>query len=89
MEAMPEKIGSKIDKLVFRGNMKDHGSIDQYPAKLDGTSGHIVLEMSNDSLVQPQIAFVPLTGTKEDFVLPIDDIVELKKVRVGHAIRGA
>lgn len=61
--------------------MKDAGSIDQYPAKLDGTSGHIVLEMPNENLAHPQIAFVPLTGTKEDLVLPVDDIVELKKVR--------
>lgn len=28
----------------------------------------------------PQVAFVPLSGTKERFVWPLDDIVEIKKV---------
>ena len=52
-----------------------------YPAKLDGTSGHIVLEPRNNGLVQSRITFEPLSGTHESFVYPIDDIVELKKVR--------
>lgn len=51
-----------------------------YPAKLDGTSGHIIIDMANDQLPLPQISFVPLTGKAASFILPIDDIVELKKV---------
>ncbi|WWD17538.1 hypothetical protein CI109_101979 [Kwoniella shandongensis] len=77
-----EKIGSKVDQLLFKGNIKDDGSIDSYPAKLDGTSGHIILENKNDVLTQPQITFVPISGKKEHFVWAIDDIVEIKKSHV-------
>ena len=51
-----------------------------YPAKLEGTSGHIVLEPRTDGLAQPQVTFVPLSGSNENLVFAIDDIVELKKV---------
>jgi hypothetical protein len=78
---LQEKIGRKIDKVLFKGHAKDEGSPNAYPAKLDGTDGHIVLEMADDTMVFPQIAFVPLMAKKEKFIFPIDDIVELKKVR--------
>jgi len=78
--ATSEKIGSKVDKLLFQGFSKDDGSIDHYPAKLDGHHGYIVIEPANDDLVQPHVAFVPNSGKSEEFVLPIDDIVEIKKV---------
>jgi hypothetical protein len=55
--------------------------VSAYPAKLDGTSGHIIIENRNEILTQPQISFVPLTGKTPKFVYPIDDIVEIKKVR--------
>ena len=51
-----------------------------YPARLDGTSGQIILEARTDSLIAPQITFVPLSGKEETFVFAIDDIVEIKKV---------
>ena len=51
-----------------------------FPAKLDGTSGHIILEPRNDVLADPQIAFVPISGREETFVHPIDNIVEIQKV---------
>lgn len=66
--------------LSARGAPAD--GIPAYPAKLEGTSGHIILEPRNDGLVAPQITFVPLSGTHETFVFAIDDIVEIKKVRV-------
>jgi hypothetical protein len=51
-----------------------------FPAKYDGTAGHIILEPRNDSLVLPQLSFVPIAGREASFTLPIDDIVEIKKV---------
>jgi hypothetical protein len=100
---LQEQIGSKIDRLVFKGNVKDHGEIDckfslflhqsrnarqgtgandaAFPAKLNGESGHIILEGRNDILTAPQISFVPIAGKAERFVWPLDDIVEIKKVR--------
>ena len=66
--------------MVFRGYVRDKGTISSFPAKLDATSGHIVLDGSHDNLVHPRISFVPISGTSERFILPIDDIVELKKV---------
>jgi len=79
--ATSEKIGSKVDKLLFQGFAKDDMSIDHYPAKLDGQTGYIIIEPVNDELVLPHIAFVPSSGKSEEFVMPIDDIVEIKKVR--------
>ncbi|KIR55879.1 hypothetical protein I315_01761 [Cryptococcus gattii Ru294] len=76
------KIGDKVDKVLFRGNIKDDGSIDSYPAKLNGTSGHIIIDSRNEGISMPTISFVPVSGTKAHFVRPIDDIVEIKKSHV-------
>jgi hypothetical protein len=87
-----------VDQLVFRGLVKDHGTpqcepgcsiigltliiVIAYPAKLDGTSGRIIIEGRNELLAEAQISFVPLTGKQPKFVRPINDIVEIKKVRL-------
>lgn len=52
-----------------------------YPCKLDGVAGHIILENKSDTLIAPQVSFVPISGIKEHLVWPLDDIVEIKKVR--------
>jgi hypothetical protein len=57
-----------------------------YPAKLDGVSGHIILEPRNEILQSPQISFVPVSGKKETFIRPLDDIIEIKKVRSAVAV---
>ncbi|KGB74623.2 hypothetical protein CNBG_0461 [Cryptococcus deuterogattii R265] len=77
-----KQIGDKVDKVLFRGNIKDDGSIDSYPAKLNGTSGHIIIDSRNEGISMPTISFVPVSGTKAQFVRPIDDIVEIKKSHV-------
>ncbi|WVQ99136.1 hypothetical protein IAU59_006268 [Kwoniella sp. CBS 9459] len=77
-----EKIGSKVDKLFFQGHIKDSGGEESYPCKLDGTSGHLILENRSDIIKEPRITFVPVSGKSEHFVLPIDDIVEIKKSHV-------
>jgi hypothetical protein len=92
------QIGNRVDQLVFRGLVKDHGTpqcepgrsiigltliiVIAYPAKLDGTSGRIIIEGRNELLAEAQISFVPLTGKQPKFVRPINDIVEIKKVCV-------
>ncbi|EIW70937.1 hypothetical protein TREMEDRAFT_73606 [Tremella mesenterica DSM 1558] len=75
-------IGSTIDKLFFSGFAKDNEHMHSFPAKLDGTSGHIIIENKNDILQVPQISFVPLSGKGPSFVWSIDDIVEIKKAHV-------
>ncbi|WVW83609.1 hypothetical protein I302_105630 [Kwoniella bestiolae CBS 10118] len=77
-----EKIGSKVDKLFFKGHIKDDGTPHSYPCKLDKTSGHIILENRNDIIKEPRITFVPISGKSEHFVWPVDDIVEIKKSHV-------
>ncbi|WVO22305.1 uncharacterized protein IAS62_003635 [Cryptococcus decagattii] len=77
-----KQIGDKVDKVLFRGNIKDDGSIESYPAKLNGTSGHIIIDSRNEGISMPTISFVPVSGTKAHFVRPIDDIVEIKKSHV-------
>lgn len=39
-----------------------------------------MLENRNDELSAPQVSFVTASGKREQFVWPIDDIVEIKKV---------
>lgn len=64
-----------------------HDSADSavaYPAKLDGTSGHIIIDSRKEDISMPTISFVPVSGTKAHFVRPIDDIVEIKKASQLH-----
>ncbi|CAD6577000.1 MAG: hypothetical protein TREMPRED_001836 [Tremellales sp. Tagirdzhanova-0007] len=82
VDGAKKQFGTKIDKLFYQGRTKDDGSPESYPAKLDGTTGHIILESRNEILDQPQVTFVPLSGKRETFVFAIDDIVELKKAQV-------
>lgn len=77
-----KQIGDKVDKVLFRGNIKDDGNIDSYPAKLNGTSGHIIIDSREEGISMPTISFVPVSGTKAHFVRPVDDIVEIKKSHV-------
>ncbi|WWC89593.1 uncharacterized protein L201_004518 [Kwoniella dendrophila CBS 6074] len=77
-----EKIGSKVDKLFFKGHIKDEGTPYSFPCKLDKTSGHIILENRNDIIKEPRITFVPISGKSHHFVWAVDDIVEIKKSHV-------
>lgn len=49
---------------------------------MDGQSGYIILENRGDVVIAPQISFVTIGGKGEQFVWKIDDIVEIKKVRL-------
>ncbi|ORX36894.1 hypothetical protein BD324DRAFT_627598 [Kockovaella imperatae] len=82
VDGAKKQIGTTIDKYLFRGLVKDNKTLASYPAKLEGDSGHIILEGVSETLKSPQISFVPLTGSKPKFVLPVDDIVEMKKSHV-------
>nr|ODN82538.1 hypothetical protein L203_05347 [Cryptococcus depauperatus CBS 7841] len=77
-----KQIGDTVDQVLFRGLIRDNGSIDSYPAKLDGTSGRIILNTPKDRVSIPTISFVPTSSKTAYFVRPIDDIVEIKKSHV-------
>ncbi|ODN79884.1 hypothetical protein L202_03778 [Cryptococcus amylolentus CBS 6039] len=79
------KIGDKVDKVFFRGNVADDLTISSYPCKLDGTSGHIILDSKKEGVAMPTISFVPTSGKEAVFRRPIDDIVEIKKSHVAMA----
>lgn len=74
---------SLVSCLNRRGyaEQRTNADVTAFPAKLNGESGHIILEGRNDILTAPQISFVPIAGKSERFVWPLDDIVEIKKVR--------
>lgn len=56
-----------------------------YPAKLDGTSGHLVITFGPQT--PPTLSFVPLKSpfTKPSFERPVADLVEIKKQGVSDA----
>lgn len=58
-----------------------------YPAKLDGTSGHLVITVGPQS--PPTLSFVPLRSidNKPTFHEPINDLVEIKKRGVSGTYR--
>ncbi|ODN79885.1 hypothetical protein, variant [Cryptococcus amylolentus CBS 6039] len=80
-----KQIGDKVDKVFFRGNVADDLTISSYPCKLDGTSGHIILDSKKEGVAMPTISFVPTSGKEAVFRRPIDDIVEIKKSHVAMA----
>ncbi|KAK4684455.1 hypothetical protein P7C73_g5722, partial [Tremellales sp. Uapishka_1] len=83
VDGKEKNIGTRLDKMLFKGFTKDDGSAYEYPARLDGVSGHIVLESRSGHLQAPRVSFVPTAGRKDNLVWQIDDIIELKKSSVG------
>lgn len=71
-------VSFKIVEMVWNSMAADEDQA--YPAKLNGESGHIIVEGRNEVLTAPQLTFVPIVGNSERFVWPLDDIVEIKKV---------
>ena len=88
-EAMYRTTARSIVSIVYTGIDHDEPETDHecvaFPARLDRTSGHLILEGRSHNLLEPQISFVPISGTKATFTYPIDDIVEIKKVYPSHS----
>ena len=85
------KVGSKVDRMLYQSRAKDEGTAESYPAKMDGTSGHLVVD-HRVGLAEPTLSFVPLRSPteKRTFHENINDLVEIKKsgVFIGRAVLG-
>lgn len=85
------KVGNKVDRMLYQSRAKDDGTPEAYPAKMDGTSGHLVID-HRPGLKEPTLSFVPLRSPteKRTFHEKINDLVEVKKsgVFIGRAVLG-
>ncbi|KAK4701207.1 hypothetical protein P7C70_g5032, partial [Phenoliferia sp. Uapishka_3] len=84
-----QKVGNKVDRILYQSRAKDDFTADSYPAKLDGTSGHLVI--SHYEGVTPTLTFEPLRHPETPaFTESIVDLVEVKKggVFIARAVLG-
>ncbi len=85
------KVGNKVDRMLYQSRAKDDGTPESYPAKMDGTSGHLIIDHRPD-LPEPTLSFIPLRSPteKRTFHENINDLVEIKKsgVFIGRAVLG-
>ncbi|GAA5955708.1 hypothetical protein JCM8115_006830 [Rhodotorula mucilaginosa] len=86
-----QKVGNKIDRLLHHSRAKDEMTPYSFPAKYDGTSGHLIVKHS-PALAQSTISFIPLKASFQHptFEYPIEDLVEMKKhgVWIGRTVLG-
>ncbi|KAM0746009.1 hypothetical protein T439DRAFT_330201 [Meredithblackwellia eburnea MCA 4105] len=86
-----QKVGNKIDRVFYQSRAKDTFTPEEFPAKLDGTSGHIVIAHSPEgpatvsfrTLRKPDPSAAP-------FEAQLVDLVEVKKhgVFIARAVLG-
>jgi hypothetical protein len=78
------KAAGKVDHAVYQSKAKDDGRADSYPAKLAGTSGHLVLERRPGR--EPILSFVPVSSPTDnrDVRGSVEDLVELKKLAMSN-----
>ncbi|GAA6063507.1 hypothetical protein JCM10212_004769 [Sporobolomyces blumeae] len=90
-ETTKQKVGNKIDRVLYQSRAKDDMTPHSFPAKLNGTSGHIHVRHSPSEPVAT-IAFAPLKASLQHptFERPIEDIVEIKKrgIWIGRTVLG-
>ncbi|GAA5927527.1 uncharacterized protein JCM15063_005925 [Sporobolomyces koalae] len=86
-----QKVGNKIDRVFYQSRAKDDHTPHSFPAKWNGTSGHIIVKHS-PALPQALVSFAPLKASMQHptFERPIEDIVEIKKrgVWIGRTVLG-
>ncbi|GAA5892908.1 uncharacterized protein JCM6883_007510 [Sporobolomyces salmoneus] len=86
-----QKVGNKIDRMFYQSRAKDDHTPHSFPAKWNGTSGHIIIAHSPSS-PSSLISFTPLKASIQHpvFEKPIEDIVEIKKrgVWIGRTVLG-
>lgn len=75
-------VAGKVDHAVYQSKAEDEGRDDSYPAKLDGTSGHLVLERRAGR--EAVLTFIPVSSPTDARTLraSVEDMVELKKSAV-------
>ncbi|GAA6041850.1 hypothetical protein JCM8097_004506 [Rhodosporidiobolus ruineniae] len=90
-ESAKQKVGNKIDRLLYQSRAKDEETPHSFPAKWNGTSGHLVVKHSPANPVST-LAFVPIKAnwSHPTWEQPIEDIVEMKKrgVWIGRTVLG-
>ncbi|BGO90559.1 hypothetical protein NBRC10512_005278 [Rhodotorula toruloides] len=86
-----QKVGNKIDRMLYQSRAKDDMTPTSFPAKFNGTSGHIIVKHS-PSQATSTVSFIPLKASfsHPTFERPIEDIVEMKKhgVWIGRTALG-
>ncbi|GAA5986387.1 hypothetical protein JCM10908_003732 [Rhodotorula pacifica] len=86
-----QKVGTKIDRLLHHSRAKDEMTPFSFPAKYNGTSGHLIVKHS-PALATSSISFIPLKASFQHptFEHPIEDLVEMKKhgVWIGRTVLG-
>ncbi|GAA5962521.1 hypothetical protein JCM3765_003716 [Sporobolomyces pararoseus] len=86
-----QKVGNKIDRVFYQSRAKDDHTPHSFPAKWNGTSGHIIVQHSPSSPAS-LLSFTPLKASIQHpvFEKPIEDIVEIKKrgVWIGRTVLG-
>ncbi|GAA5950814.1 hypothetical protein JCM21900_002026 [Sporobolomyces salmonicolor] len=90
-DSTKQKVGNKIDRMFYQSRAKDEFTPTSFPAKFNGTSGHVVIKHTPLEPVST-ISFVPLKASFQHptFERPIEDIVEIKKlgVWIGRTVLG-
>ncbi|BGP23695.1 hypothetical protein Rt10032_c05g2579 [Rhodotorula toruloides] len=86
-----QKVGNTIDRLLYQSRAKDDMTPTSFPAKFNGTSGHIIVKHS-PAQATSTVSFIPLKASfsHPTFERPIEDIVEMKKhgVWIGRTALG-
>ncbi|GAA6004837.1 hypothetical protein JCM11491_002250 [Sporobolomyces phaffii] len=86
-----QKVGNKIDRMFYQSRAKDDFTPHSFPAKWNGTSGHIIIAHSPSS-PRSIVSFTPLKASLQHpvFEKAIEDIVEIKKrgVWIGRTVLG-
>ncbi|GAA5893935.1 hypothetical protein JCM8208_001283 [Rhodotorula glutinis] len=90
-ETTKQKVGNKIDRLMHHSRAKDEMTPFSFPAKFNGTSGHLIVKHS-PALAKSTLSFTPLKASFQhpEFEYEIEDLVELKKrgVWIGRSVLG-
>ncbi|GAA6005101.1 hypothetical protein JCM10207_008509 [Rhodosporidiobolus poonsookiae] len=79
-ETTKQKVGNKLDRIFYQSRAKDEETPYSFPAKYNGTSGHIIVHHS-PSEPAATVSFIPLKASLSHptWTKPIEDIVEMKK----------
>ncbi|GAA5820815.1 hypothetical protein JCM3770_000351 [Rhodotorula araucariae] len=90
-EPFKQKVGNKVDRLMHHSRAKDEMTPYSFPAKFNGTSGHLIVRHS-PAAARSTLSFTPLKASFQHptFEKDIEDLVELKKhgVWIGRSVLG-
>ncbi|BGP38891.1 hypothetical protein JCM10449v2_002829 [Rhodotorula kratochvilovae] len=91
-EPLKQKVGNKVDRMMHHSRAKDEMTPYSFPAKFNGTSGHLIVRHSPSAPGRSTLSFTPLKASFQHstFEKDIEDLVELKKhgVWIGRSVLG-